>query len=162
MRVARAHDARTDTYGREILKCSKWPDSCSPLFRNRFWAFLSFDARARARYDARAENNECICWPLTWNVCVPNLVDLWWLVMKLLMIMWNHKMASWWRHGWVITLKRLMCRFLIRGKILWKFEDDSGRSFWDNLRTKFEQKVFGEGEDSYNNNMWYAMILHIT
>ena len=31
-RAVRAHNTRADTYGREILKCSKWPGSYSKLF----------------------------------------------------------------------------------------------------------------------------------
>ena len=36
IRAARAHNMRADTYGREILKCSKWPGSCSKLFTGDF------------------------------------------------------------------------------------------------------------------------------
>ena len=46
------------------------------------------------------------------------------------------------RHGWVITLIRLTVLFLAIGKLLWKFEDDSPLTFWDNRWTKFVQKVF--------------------
>ena len=51
------------------------------------------------------------------------------------MITWIHKMAPGWRHGWVIMLKSLMCRFLIRAKILWKFKNHSHRNSWDNRAT---------------------------
>ena len=36
LRAARVHNARADTYGRKILKCSKWPGSCSKLFIGDF------------------------------------------------------------------------------------------------------------------------------
>jgi hypothetical protein len=36
IRTARAHNARADTYGRKIWKCSKWPGSCSKLFIGDF------------------------------------------------------------------------------------------------------------------------------
>ena len=55
---------------------------------------------------------------------------------------WNHKMAPRWRHGWVIRLKRLLYPFLIRAKILWKFEDDCWFRFWDILNTKFHLLTF--------------------
>ena len=43
---------------------------------------------------------------MTWSLCVLNLGNLWWMVMKIWMITWKHKMVLGWRHGWVITLKR--------------------------------------------------------
>ena len=52
----------------------------------------------------------------------------------------NTKMAPRWRHGWVIRLKRLLYPFLIRAKILWKFENDCSFRFWDILNTKFIQR----------------------
>ena len=61
-------------------------------------------------------------------------------IMKIRSVMCFHKMASWLRHGWVIRLKTLLDRFLIREKILWKFEDDCSIRFWDILNTKFIQK----------------------
>ena len=47
-----------------------------------------------------------------------NLVNLWWTDMKISLIMWKHKMAPGWRHGWVSTLKSFAWRFLIMIKIL--------------------------------------------
>ena len=55
---------------------------------------------------------------------------------------WNHKMAPRWRHGWVVRLKRLLYPFLIRAKILWKFEDYCWLGFWDILNTKFSVMSF--------------------
>ena len=72
--------------------------------------------------------------------CVLNLVNLWWMVMPICMMKWNHKMALRWRHGWVIRLKRVYYAVLIRAKILWKFEDDCWFRFWDIFNIKFIQK----------------------
>ena len=67
-------------------------------------------------------------------------VNLWWMVMQIWMMKWNHKMAPRWRHGWMIRLRRLLYPFLIRAKILWEFEDDCSFRFWDIFNTKFIQK----------------------
>ena len=84
---------RADTYGREILKCSKLPGSYSPLFRKWFKHFLFLRARTCASWGARGHGLS-VCWPMTWSLCVLNLVNLWWIVMKIWMIRWNHKIAS--------------------------------------------------------------------
>ena len=83
-----------------------------------------------------------LCDLIVWShsICTRNLGNLWWMVMKIWMIMWKHKMAPRWRHGWVIRLKRLLYPFLIRAKILWKFENDCSFRFWDILNTKFIQR----------------------
>ena len=52
VRVVYAHNARADAYARKILKCLKWPETCSKLIKKWFWAFLNFDARVSARNDA--------------------------------------------------------------------------------------------------------------
>ena len=57
VRATRVHNARADTYGREILKCSKWPGSCSSLFKMWFLAFWNFDTRARAHPDAHLDTD---------------------------------------------------------------------------------------------------------
>ena len=51
------HNARTDTYGRKTLKCSKWPETCCPLIRFGFWVISNFDAHARARRDAHGDKD---------------------------------------------------------------------------------------------------------
>ena len=95
---------------------------------------------------------------MTWSLCVLDLVNLWWIVMEIWMIMWIHKMAPGWRHGWVITLKSFACRFLIMTKILRKFEDDCTVRFWDNRATKFVEKLFVY--ISYKNNFSLEVICH--
>ena len=135
-RAVSAHNARADTYGREILKCSKWPGSYSKLFIGDFEHFKIL-TRAHVRGFESPDMNRPICWHMAWSLWALNMVDLEWMVMKIWMITWNHKMAPGWRHGWVIRLKSLYWRFLIRAKILWKFENDSHRNFWDNRGTKF-------------------------
>ena len=47
-RAVCAHNARADTYGRKILKCSKWPGSYSKLFIRDFEHFKIL-TRSRAR-----------------------------------------------------------------------------------------------------------------
>ena len=65
-------------HGRKMLKCSKWPETCSPLIRFGFWAILNFDARASC---ARGQGLS-VCWLITWSLCVLNLVNLWWTDVK--------------------------------------------------------------------------------
>ena len=99
---ARTTRARTDMYGREILKCSKWPETCSPLIRFWFWAILNFDTRARARRGARTcasfrarGQGLSVCWLMTWSLCVLNLVNLWRMDMKISMITWKTQNGAW-------------------------------------------------------------------
>ena len=99
----------------------------------KFWR-----ARTCASWRARGQGLS-VCCLMTWSLCVLNLVNLRWNLMNIWMITWNHKMAPRWRHGWVITLTKLPFRFLIMARILWKFEDDSHRNFWDNLATNFSR-----------------------
>ena len=70
------------------------------------------------RHDARANMDVSVCWPMTGSLCVLNLIQLWWMVMKIWIITWKLKMAPSWRHGWVITLKRSTDLFLIMAKML--------------------------------------------
>ena len=131
-RRAREQTHARDMYGRKILKCSKWPETCSPLIRFGFWAFLNFDVRVVTRtgmWIVRLLENgrKFMC---------SEYVDLGWMIMKIWMITWIHKMAPGWRHGWVMTRKSLLVRFGIRTKILWKFENHSDRNFWVNRLTK--------------------------
>ena len=95
---ARTTRARTCTDAK-FWNAQKWPETCSPLIRFGFWAFLNFDARARARRDAHGDVDCQIVgkWPEVY--CVVNMVDLGWMVMKIWMITWIHKMAPGWRHG---------------------------------------------------------------
>ena len=90
---------RADTYGRKILKCSKWPGSYSKLFISDFEHVKILTC---ASWRARGHGLS-MCWPMTWSLCVLNLGNLWWMVMKIFMITWKHKMAPSWRHGRVIT-----------------------------------------------------------
>ena len=148
-RAVSAHNARADTYGREILKCSKWPGSYSKLFIGDF-EHVKILTRAHVRVVTRTGTR--IVSMLTygiWSLCVLNLVNLWRMDMKISMITWKHKMAPGWRHGWVITLKSFACRFLILTKILWKFEDDCWFCSWDITATKYVQK---ERRNNNNNN----------
>ena len=115
-----ARYARADMYGRKILKCSKRPETCSPLFRKWFWAILNFDARAHARIWESPDMDRPVCWHMAWSLWALNMADLGWMVMKIWMITWIHKMAPRWRHGWVIRLKSFS-RFLIMAKILENF-----------------------------------------
>ena len=57
---------------------------------------------------------------------------------------WWSEITKWrvWRHGWVIRLKRLFNPFLIRAKILWKFQDDCWFRLWDIFNTKFHLLTF--------------------
>ena len=115
-----ARYARADMYGRKILKCSKRPETCSPLFRKWFWAILNFDARAHARIWESPDMDRPVCWHMAWSLWALNMADLGWMVMKIWMITWIHKMAPRSRHGWVIRLKSFS-RFLIMAKILENF-----------------------------------------
>ena len=101
-----------------------------------------------------------LCDLIVWShsICIRNLGNLWWLVMKIWMIMWKHKMAPGWRHGWVITLKRGGARFLMMPNILWKFEHDCTVCFWDKWITKFVEKLFVYF--SYKNNFSLEVICH--
>ena len=101
-----------------------------------------------------------LCDLIVWShsICTRNLGNLWWLVMKIWMIMWKHKMAPGWRHGWVITLKRGGARFLMMPNILWKFEHDCTVCFWDKWITKFVEKLFVYF--SYKNNFSLEVICH--
>ena len=82
--------------------------------------FEQFKILTRAH--VRVGQELSVCWPMTWSLCVLNLINSQWMVMKI-WITWKLKMAPGWRHGWVITLKRGGARFLMMPKILWKFED---------------------------------------
>ena len=99
----------------------------SPLIRVAFVATDQWAALTKSSFLAtslRARRQELsACWVMTWSLCVLNLVNLWRMDMKISMILWKHKMAPGWRHGWVITLKRGGTRFLMKPNILWKFED---------------------------------------
>ena len=49
------------------------------IVKKWFWEFFNFDARARG-------HGLSVCYPKPWNLCVLNLVNLWWMVMKIWMI----------------------------------------------------------------------------
>ena len=135
---ARTTRARTRTDG-------KFWNALNDLVRtqNCLYVILSISKFWRARTCAswRARRHGLlICYVMTSNLCMLNLVNLWWIVMQIWMITWNHKMAPRWRHGWVIVLTRLAVLFPIMAKMLWKFQNHSHRIFWDNRCTKFIQK----------------------
>ena len=79
--------------------------------------------------------------------------------MKISLITWKHKMAPRWRHGWVIRLKSLLCRFLIMARILWKFEYDSQRNFWDNV---FPNLYRNKGKTRGNLSCWQIKVICFT
>ena len=49
------------------------------IVKKWFWEFFNCDARARG-------HGLSVCYPKPWNLCVLNLVNLWWMVMKIWMI----------------------------------------------------------------------------
>ena len=161
-RAVSAHNARADTYGREILKCSKWPGSYSKLFIGDF-EHVKILTRAHTRGFGKARIwIGPICWHMAWSIWALDMVDLEWMVMKILMITWIHKMAPGWRHGWVITLKSFACRFLILTNILWKFEDDCWFCSWDITATKCVQKERNKKNKIRTKSIGDMYYVHIT
>ena len=115
-----------------------WTNGLSDTKQNEIWPLTFICITKMASYELDVFICDLIVW--SHSTCTRNLGNLWWMVMKIWMIMWKHKMAPRWRHGWVIRLKRLLYPFLIRAKILWKFENDCSFRFWDILNTKFIQR----------------------
>ena len=107
---------RTHTDGKfwnaqnDLKRALHWLDL--DLSNFKFWR-----ARTCASWRARGQGLS-VCWLIIWSLCVLNLVNLWWTDMKISLIMWKHKMAPGWHHGWVITLKSFACGVLILTKIL--------------------------------------------
>ena len=135
-------------------KCHISRRELSQLQHIKIWAqldqrFVRYKKKLDLTFDLHLHNQDGLIMNLMfyviwlsghYSICTRNLGNLWWMVMKIWMIMWKHKMAPRWRHGWVIRLKRLLYPFLIRAKILWKFENDCSFRFGDILNTKFIQR----------------------
>ena len=135
-------------------KCHISCRELSQLQHIKIWAqldqrFVRYKTKLDLTFDLHLHNQDGLIW--TWCFYViwlsghtPYAHEIWaiydeWL-WRYEWWMWKHKMAPRWRHGWVIRLKRLLYPFLIRAKILWKFENDCSFRFWDILNTKFIQR----------------------
>ena len=148
-------NARADAHARKILKCSKWSETYPKNFWRHLEHFFCFNARVRARNDARADCHGHGSWPLTWSLYVPNIGHNWLTVMKIWLIRKFYKMAPRWRHGWVITMKSLTAVFQTMPNNHGKFHGHWHCRYWDKRdRKTWEEIRINNNKDSDNHNRW--------
>ena len=107
-------------------------NSLNGLEHTLFWLKSEFE---HFKIQTRADFDEMLCRTLTWSSCVLNMVQFWWLVMKIWLKVDFHKIAPGWRHDDLELLKSVTILSYTNINHHVKFHDNGFIHSWDILRT---------------------------
>ena len=106
-------------------------NSVNGLEHTLFWLKSEFE---HFKIQTRADFDEMLCRTLTWSSCVLNMVQFWWLVMKIWSKVDFHNIALGWRHDDLELLKSVTILSYTNINHHCKFHDNGFIHSWNILR----------------------------